>query len=417
MSRATYSPKPEELKGKPVVLLYSGGLDTSCMLVWLKEHYGCEVISCTVSIGQEGKDFKKLEEKAYNLGVKKHYTIDARDEFVEFYLFPAIKANALYEGAYPLHSALSRPLLARCAVEVAKKENAVAIAHGCTGKGNDQVRINITAYTLNPNIKIIQPIIEWGMLRDQEIKYAKEHGIPIPDKSIYSIDENVFGRSIECGELEFPDKEPPNDAYKWTVDPKDAPNEPEYVEITFKNGIPIKLNGEPMDGFILIKKLNKIAGAHGIGRIDHLEDRIVGLKSREIYESPAATVLIKAHKDLEKGVCTIQEFEFKNIIDQKWAYICYAGLWLNPLMNDLNAFIDEVNKKVNGTVRVKLYKGNAQIVGRQSDWLLYDYKLATYEGFSTFNEKAAYGFIELWGLQTKMAYQIRKSKEKNQQSH
>jgi argininosuccinate synthase len=411
MSRATYSPNIEDLKGKPVVLFYSGGLDTSCMLVWLKEKYECEVISCTVSVGQEGKDFKKLEEKAHKLGVKNHFTIDARDEFVRDYLFPAIKANALYEGSYPLHSALSRPLLAKCAVDVAEKENAVAIAHGCTGKGNDQVRINITAYTLNPEIKIIQPIIEWGMLRDQEIKYAQEHNIPIPEKSVYSIDENVFGRSIECGDLEYPDKEPPKDAYEWTIAPELAPENPEYVEITFKNGVPVKLNNTAMNGFQLLQKLNEIAGKHGIGRIDHLEDRIVGLKSREIYENPAAIVLIKAHKDLEKGVCTNQEVEFKNMVDQKWAYMCYAGLWLNPLMEDLNAFINEVNKRVNGTVNVKLYKGNAQVVGRESDWLLYDYKLATYEGISTFNEKAAYGFIELWGLQTKMSYQIRKRNE------
>jgi len=411
MAKATYSPDIKDLEGKSVVLLYSGGLDTSTMLVWLQENYKCDVISCTVSIGQEGKDFKELEKKAYKLGVKKHYTIDARDEFVENYIFPAIKANALYEGSYPLHSALSRPLLAKYAVEIAEKENAVAIAHGCTGKGNDQVRINITAFTLNPKIKIIQPIVEWGMLRDQEIKYAQERGIPIPEKSVYSIDENVFGRSIECGKLEFPEKEPPKDAYEWTTDPIDAPDEPEYIEITFDKGIPIKLNGETINKFNLIQKINKIVGAHGIGRIDHLEDRIVGLKSREIYENPAAIVLIKAHKDLEKGVCTIQELDFKNLVDQRWSYMCYAGLWLNPLMDDLNAFINQVNKKVNGSVRIKLYKGNAQIVGRKSDWLLYDYKLATYEGFSTFNEKASYGFIELWGLQTKMSYQIKKQNE------
>ncbi|MHA1309655.1 MAG: argininosuccinate synthase [Candidatus Helarchaeota archaeon] len=411
MFRATYSPKIEDLKNKPVVLLYSGGLDTSTMLVWLQENYKCEVISCTVSIGQKGKDFKQLEEKAYRLGVKKHYTIDAREEFVENYLFPAIKANALYEGAYPLHSALSRPLLAKYAIEIAEKENAVAIAHGCTGKGNDQVRINITAFTLNPKIKIIQPVVEWGFLRDQEIEYAHSHGIPIPEKSVYSIDENIFGRSIECGELEFPDKEPPADAFEWTTDPREAPNDPEYVELTFKRGIPIKLNGESMNGYELIQKLNEIAGKHGVGRIDHLEDRIVGLKSRELYENPAAVVLIKAHKDLEKGVCTSQEVDFKNMVDQRWAYMCYAGLWLNPLMDDLNAFINEVNKKVNGTVKLKLFKGNAEVVGRKSKWLLYDYKLATYEGISTFNEKASYGFIELWGLQTKMSYQIKKQNE------
>lgn len=411
MSRATYTPSRDELKGKKVVLLYSGGLDTSVMLKWIQEEYSCDLVSVTCDVGQPNKNFGHIEQKAHNLNVKKHYTLDVKEEFVNEYVFPALKANALYEGSYPLHSALSRPLLAKQAIQIAEKEKAVAISHGCTGKGNDQVRINITAYTLNPAIKIIQPIVEWGMLRDQEEEYAKTHNIPIPAKSKYSIDENLWGRSIECSDLEYPDQEPPADAFEWTKNPVEAPNDPEYVDLAFEKGIPTSLNDESMDGVRLIETINKIAGKHGIGRIDHLEDRIVGMKSREIYESPGAVVLITAHKDLEKAICTSQEFAFKQLVDQQWAYLCYAGLWMNPLREDLNAFIDKINKRVTGTVRLKLYKGNALVVGRKSEWALYDYKLATYEGISTFNEKASYGFIELWGLQTKLAHAIKKRKE------
>ena len=411
MAKATYSPTKEELEGKSVVLLYSGGLDTSVMLKWIQEEYSCELISLTCDVGQPDKDFKKVEQKARKLNVKKHYTIDLKNKFVNEYVFPAIKANALYEGSYPLHSALSRPLLAEEAIRIAEKEKAIAISHGCTGKGNDQVRINITAYTLNPAIKIIQPIVEWGMLRDKEEEYAKKHGIPIPAKSKYSIDENIWGRSIECSELEFPDQEPPNDAFEWTKNLTDAPDKPEYITITFERGIPTAINGEHLNGTALIDKVNHLAGLHGIGRIDHLEDRIVGMKSREIYEAPASKVLLLAHKDLEKAICTSQEFNFKQLVDQQWAYLCYAGLWMNPLLEDLNVLIDKINERVNGTVNLKFFKGSAFIVGRKSEWALYDYKLATYEGISTFNEKASYGFCELWGLQTKLAHAIKKEQE------
>ena len=414
MSKASYTPSKDEIKGKKVVLLYSGGLDTSVMLKWIQEHYEVKLISLTLDLGQPKKDFKSVEEKANKLGVANHYTIDVREEFVNDYVIPALKANGLYEGSYPLHSALSRPLLAKWAVKIAEKEGAVAISHGCTGKGNDQVRINIGALSHNPKIKIIQPIIEWGMLRDQEEAYAKKHGITVPEKSKYSIDENIWGRSIECSDLEFPDQEPPSDAFEWTMDPKKSPDDPEYVEIYFENGIPVKLNGKSQSTFEIIKELNEIGGKHGVGRIDHLEDRIVGLKSREIYESPAATILIKAHKDLEKAICTVQEFSFKQIVDQQWAYSCYAGLWTNPILEDLNAFINKINERVSGSVRVKLYKGKALVVGRKSDWALYDYQLATYEGTSTFNENASYGFIELWGLQSKL-YSIIKKKIKDHQ--
>ena len=410
--KANFQADKEELKGKSVVLLYSGGLDTSVMLKWIQEKYECELISLTLSIGQRGKDFKKIEEKAKNLGVKKHYTIDANEEFIEDYVLPAIKANALYEGTYPLHSALSRPLLAKWAVDIAKKEGAAAIAHGCTGKGNDQVRITVTAYTLEPNIKVIQPVVEWGFSRKEETEYAIKHNIPIPKDSKYSIDENLWGRSIECSDLEYPEMEPNEDAFEWTANPKNAPDEVEYVTIEFIKGVPVGINGEKMDTIKLIQKLNDIGGKHGIGRLDHLEDRIVGIKSREIYENPAAVLLIVAHKDLEKSVCTTQELAFKNMVDDKWANLIYSGLWVDPLKEDLDVLINKVNEKVNGEVRLKLYKGNAQIVGRKSDWALYDYNLATYEKKSTFNEKASAGFMELYGLQVKLANIIRKRNEK-----
>ncbi len=409
--KANFQPEKEELKGKTVVLLYSGGLDTSVMLKWIQEKYECSLISLTLDIGQRGKDFKKIEEKAKKLGVKKHFTIDAKQEFIDNYVFPALKANALYEGTYPLHSALSRPLLAKWAIKIAKKEGAAAIAHGCTGKGNDQVRITVTAYTINPDIKIIQPVVEWGFNREDEVEYAKKHSIPIPSQSKYSIDENLWGRSIECSDLEYPEMEPNEDAFEWTVNPKNAPDKVEYITIEFQKGIPVAINGEHMDSIKLIQKLNDIGGKNSIGRLDHLEDRIVGIKSREIYENPAAVLLISAHKDLEKSVCTTQEFAFKSLVDEKWANLVYSALWVDPLKEDLDVFINNVNERVNGEVRLKLYKGTAQIVGRKSDWALYDYNLATYEKISKFNEKASAGFMELYGLQAKLAHMIKKKNE------
>lgn len=411
MFKAKFQPSIEELKGQTVVLLYSGGLDTSTMLKWIQEKYSCFLISLTLDIGQQGKDFEQIEEKAKKLGVKKHFTIDAKQEFIDDYVFPALKANALYEGTYPLHSALSRPLLAKWAIKIAKEEGAIAIAHGCTGKGNDQVRITVTAYTLDPDIKIIQPVVEWGFTREAEIEYAKKHKIPIPEKSKYSVDENLWGRSIECSDLEYPEMEPNEDAFEWTTDPKNAPDEVEYLNIEFQKGMPIALNGEQMESIQIIQKLNEIGGKHGIGRLDHLEDRIVGIKTREIYENPAAVLLIQAHKDLEKSVCTTQELAFKSLIDEKWAYLVYSALWVDPLREDLEAFINKINERVNGEVYLKLYKGHSQIIGRKSDWALYDYNLATYEKVSKFNEKASAGFMELYGLQAKLANMIRKRNE------
>ncbi|NIN52138.1 MAG: argininosuccinate synthase, partial [Nitrososphaeria archaeon] len=360
------------------VLLYSGGLDTSCMLKWIQENYGCDVISLTLDIGQRTKDFDEIEKKARKLGVKNHYKIDIKKEFAEEYIFRALKANALYEDVYPVSTAIARPLMAKWGVEIAKDEGADAIAHGCTGKGNDQVRFDISIMTLSPKLKIVSPVVEWNMTRKEEIEYAKLHGIPLEDDSPYSIDENLWGRSIECGILEHPEEEPPDDVFAWTVSPQAAPDKPEHVEIAFEKGIPVSLNGENLEAVDLISQLNGIGGRHGVGRLDHMEDRIVGLKSREVYECPAASILIQAHMDLEKSVSTRHEVMFKRLIDQQWSILAYSGLWVDPLREDLEAFIDKVNEKVDGTVRTKLFKGHSTLVGRKSDSMLYDLTLATY---------------------------------------
>jgi len=392
-----------------VVLAFSGGLDTSVMVKWLQEKYEYDVVTLTLDLGQ-GKDLKKVEEKAWSLGVVNHYSIDAREEFINDYVVPAIKANALYMDAYPISSSLSRPLIASKLVEVAELEGAEAVAHGCTGKGNDQVRFDITIKALNPKLKIIAPVREWNMTRDREIEYAKEHGIPIPATvdSPYSIDQNLWGRSIECGVLEYPEKEPPEEVYEWTASPEKAPDEAEYITIGFEEGVPISLNGEEMTTLELVEKVKTIAGKHGVGRIDHIEDRIVGLKSREVYECPAAINILKAHFDLEKMVLTRHEKLFKRIVDHEWAYLVYAGLWMDPLKEALDAFIDKTQERVTGEVTLKLYKGSAHVVGRSSPYSLYDLNLATYDISSTFDQTAAVGFIELWGLPTVTAWSIKK---------
>jgi len=392
-----------------VVLAFSGGLDTSVMVKWLQEEYGYDVVTLTLDLGQ-GKDLKKVEEKAWSLGVVNHYSIDAREEFINNYVVPAIKANALYMDAYPISSSLSRPLIASKLVEVAELEGAEAVAHGCSGKGNDQVRFDITIKALNPKLKIIAPVREWNMTRDREIEYAKEHGIPIPATvdSPYSIDQNLWGRSIECGVLEYPEKEPPEEIYEWTASPEKAPDEAEYITIGFEEGVPISLNGEEMTTLELVEKVKGIAGKHGVGRINHIEDRIVGLKSREVYECPAAITILKAHFDLEKMVLTRHEKLFKRIVDHEWAYLVYAGLWMDPLREALDAFIDKTQERVTGEVTLKLYKGSAHVVGRNSPYSLYDLNLATYDISSTFDQTAAVGFIELWGLPTVTAWSIKK---------
>ena len=386
-----------------VVLAYSGGLDTTVLLKILQEKYNAEVITLTLNLGQE-KDYEEVEERALKAGSIKHYNIDARDEFVNDYVLPALKANALYQQKYPVSSAISRPLIAKKLVEVAEREGADAVAHGCTGKGNDQIRFDVTIKAINPNIKVIAPVRELELTRDWEIEYAKKKGLPVKiSESPYSIDENIWGRSIECGVLEDPYQEPPEEIFKMTVNPKNAPENPEIIEMAFNNGIPTKINGETMKPKELIMKLNEIGGKHGIGRIDHIEDRVVGLKSREVYEAPAALIAIEAHKDLEKMTLTTQELQFKRLVDDEWTNLVYAGLWMNPLRKALEAFINETQKGVNGEVKVKLYKGGMICIGRRSEYSIYNKELATYEAWSKFNQKMAEGFIEIWGMQTVIA--------------
>ncbi len=385
-----------------VVLAYSGGLDTSVLAKWIQEKYNVDVITVTVDVGQQD-NLKDIEEKAENLGVLKHYSVDAKGEFVAKHVFPAIKANALYEGRYSLGTALSRPIIVSKIVEIARKDGASAIAHGCTGKGNDQVRFDITAKSLAPDLNIIAPVREWKLSRDEEIEFAKKKKIPVPVKkrSPYSIDQNLWGRSIECGVLEQPDHEPPEEVYEWTASPEKAPSKPEYVTIDFEEGVPTALNGEKTDPVALVENLNKVAGQHGVGRVDHIEDRLVGIKSREIYECPAATVILEGHKDLEKMVFTRHENLFKQQIDTQWAFMIYTGLWSDPLREDLEAFIDKSQERVQGNVKLKLYKGGCQVVGRSSAMSLYDVNLATYGVDTTFDPTWSSGFIEIWGLPTK----------------
>ena len=398
-----------------IVLAYSGGLDTSVLIKWLQEKYKAEVITVTVNVGQP-ENLKEVEEKAKKLGVLKHYSIDAKNEFATEYVFPAIKANALYEGKYPISTSLSRPLIAAKMVEIAEKEGATGLAHGCTGKGNDQVRFDVAIGSLAPDLKIIAPVREWGMTRAEEVEYAKAKGIPVSTAAKkYSIDQSIWGRSIECGVLEDASQEPPEDAFEWTVAPEKAPNTPEYVTIKFEAGVPVALNKEKLAPLALIETLNKTAGKNGVGRIDHIEDRLVGIKSREVYECPAATVLLEAHKDLEKLVLTRHEVLFKQQIDAQWTFLAYAGLWMDPLREDLQAFINKTQENVHGEVRVKLYKGGLQVVGRSSPMSLYDQNLVNYNIKTGFNQSYSKGFIELWGLQTRM-HNVLKRKAKKQKT-
>ncbi len=382
------------------ILAYSGGLDTSVAIKWLQERYNSEVVTLTLELGQGVEDLKAIEEKAKKLGAVATYSIDARDTFFNDYITKAIKANGLYEGKYPLGTAIGRPLIAKYLVEIAEKEGADAVAHGSTGKGNDQVRFDVSVRSLNPALKIIAPVREKWMPREEEIEYAKKHGIPVPvtKKSPYSTDENLWTRSIEAGPLEDPMKEPPDDAFTLTTNPSLAPDEPEYITIGFEKGVPISLNGKRMKGVELVSRLVEIGGKHGVGRIDMIEDRLVGIKSREVYECPASVILIEAHRDLESLVFTREQRLFKEIIDSKWAQMTYFGLWFEPLMQNLNAFIDSTQEVVSGTVRMRLFKGTAVVVGRESPYSLYDVGLATYDKSDVFDHKSAEGFIKLWGL-------------------
>jgi argininosuccinate synthase len=386
-----------------VVLAYSGGLDTSVSIKWIKEKYGLDVVTCTVDVGQQ-EDLSGIGERAMKIGAVNHYELDAKDEFAREYVFKSIKANSLYEGSYPLSTALARPLLAEKLVEVAEKEGAVAVAHGCTGKGNDQVRFDVTVKALNPSLKIIAPVREWNLNREDEIKYAQKNGIPIKvRKSIFSTDQNLWGRSIESGPLEDPFVEPPEDAFEWCVAAKSAPDKAEYLEIEFEKGIPVEVNGKKTSPVDLIRYVNERAGLNGFGIVDHVEDRLVGIKSREVYECPAALTLIAAHKDLEKLVLTRHELSFKAKVEEEWSWLVYSGLWLEPSRHALDAFIDTTQERVSGTVRAKFYKGGMRIVGRKSEESLYQHKLSTYDRTSTFDQNAAVGFIELWGLPSRVA--------------
>jgi argininosuccinate synthase len=390
-----------------IVLAYSGGLDTSVAIKWLQDKYNFDVIAVGLDVG-EGKDLDFVQEKALQVGAIKSYTVDAKAAYAEEYVLPALKANLLYEGKYPLVSALSRPLIAKVLVDIAKEEGAVAVAHGCTGKGNDQVRFDVSFTALDPELKIVAPVREWAMSRDEEIEYAQQHNIPIPvgKESPYSVDQNLWGRSNECGILEDPWEQPPSDAFGLTVDPEDAPDEAQIVTISFEKGKPVAIDGEayPLDELIL--KLNNIAGKHGVGRIDHVENRLVGIKSREIYECPAAVTLIAAHQELEALTMTREISQFKPIVEQKLAQTIYDGLWYSPLTKALQAFIDETQQTVSGNVKVKLYKGHALVVGRESAESLYSFDLATYKPEDKFDHDAALGFIQLWGLPTKVQAEV-----------
>jgi argininosuccinate synthase len=403
---------------RTVALAFSGGLDTSVCVKWLQEKYDADVVTVTLDLGQRD-DLNEIEKRSKLIGAKNHHTIDAKEEFLKDYVFPSVKANALYEGKYPLSTALGRPLIGKKLVEVAEKEGADAVAHGCTGKGNDQVRIDVTVRALNPSLQVIAPVREWNMSRDEEIAFAQKRGLPVkPSTSIFSVDQNVWGRSIESGPLENPNTEPPSEAFEWTVSPEDAPDEPGYLELYFQEGVPTRVNGRSMEPLKLVSYVNEYAGSHGVGRIDHIEDRLVGIKSREVYECPAATAIIEAHKDLEKLVLTRHELAFKAQVESEWAWLVYSGLWLEPLRVALDRFISATQHRVTGLVRLKLYKGSARVVGRSSDYSIYDVGLSTYGRGSTFDQKSAVGFIELWGLQSRVAAGLNsKAGEKQHHGH
>ena len=381
------------------VLAYSGGLDTSVAIKWLKEKYNLEIITLTVDIGNVA-NLEAIRQKALDLGAIKALVIDAKEPFINSFVFPALQADALYESQYPLASALGRPLIAQLLVDTAKREDATIVAHGCTGKGNDQVRFDVSVAALAPELKVIAPAREWNMTREQTIAYAQHHDIPVPItvSSPYSIDENLWGRSIECGVLENPWNEPPEDVFTWTKSPEETPSQPDYVDIGFDKGIPVSLNSEKLGGVTLVQRIHELAGEHGIGRIDHVENRLVGIKSREVYEAPAATVLLKAHQALEDLVLTKEQLRFKAKVVSEYADLIYNGLWFTGLRQDLAAYVQSSQRYVTGIVKVKLHKGNCRIVGRKSPYSLYDYSLATYDKGDVFDQSASPGFIHIWGL-------------------
>jgi argininosuccinate synthase len=391
-------------RAKKVVLAYSGGVDTSVCIPYLKNEWGVEeVITLAADLGQ-GDELEPVREKALKSGASVSLVVDAKTEFVENYAFAAIQANALYENRYPLSTALARPLIAKLLVAAAAEHGADAVAHGCTGKGNDQVRFDVSIAALNPKLKVLAPAREWGMSREETIAYGEKYGIPAPVKksSPYSIDRNLLGRSIEAGILEDPNQEPPEEIYLLTKAVAETPSAPEYLELGFTQGIPTSLNGQQLPPVELVDRLNAIAGEHGVGRIDMIENRLVGIKSREIYETPALLVLIHAHRELESLILTADVTHYKRGIEDTYSQLIYNGLWYSPLKNALDAFIQKTQERVTGTVRVKLYKGNATIVGRSADQSLYSPDLATYGAADQFDHRAAEGFIYVWGLPTRI---------------
>ena len=388
-----------------VVLAYSGGLDTSVAITWLKKDY--DVIAVCMDVG-EGKDLDFIHDKALKVGALESYVLDVKDEFAENYVLPALQAHAMYEQKYPLVSALSRPIISKKLVEIAHKTGATTIAHGCTGKGNDQVRFEVAIAALDPSLKVIAPVREWKWSREEEITYAKENGVPVPADldNPYSVDQNLWGRANECGILENPWNQAPEDAFGITNAAEDAPDTPEYVDITFKEGVPVALDGKEMKLADLIQALNAQAGKHGVGRIDHVENRLVGIKSREIYECPGAVTLLAAHKEIEDITLVREVSHFKPILENELSNLIYNALWFSPATKAIIAYIKETQKVVNGTAKVKLYKGSAVVVARQSDNSLYDENLATYTAADSFDQEAAVGFIKLWGLPTQVNSQV-----------
>jgi argininosuccinate synthase len=406
---ASYEADPNEVSR--VLLLYSGGLDTSVMLKWIQDEYGAEVVCLTVNLGQPGEDYEVVKGKALQLGAIECHVVDAREQFAHDFLVPAIKANAVYGNGYPLFTALGRPLIAQLAVDYARQSGCDTIAHGCTGKGNDQVRIETTIATLAPELKVIAPVRSWQMGREEEIAYAREHGIPVKggtEVAPYSIDDNLWGRSSEGRWIEDLAHAPEDDVFQLVTRPEEAPDEAEVVTVTFEAGVPVALNGSRLGLVELLERAAEIGCRHGVGIVDHIEDRIVGLKVRDIYEVPAAAIILAAHLELEKLVGTIHQNQFKPALDQKWGYLVYAGLWWEPLRTDLDAYMDAVNAQVTGTIGLKLYKGSARVVTRESPNAVYDASLASFaESGGLFSQTASPGFIELWSLQSRLAHRLR----------
>ncbi|WP_205698547.1 argininosuccinate synthase [Conexibacter sp. SYSU D00693] len=405
---ASYLARPDEVRR--VCLLYSGGLDTSVMLKWIQDQYDAEVVALTIDLGQPGEDYDVVRGKALQLGAVDARVVDAREEFCRDFVVPAIKANAVYGLGYPLFTALGRPLIAKIAVDVARETGCDTIAHGCTGKGNDQVRIDGTVATLAPELKVIAPVRDWKMGRDEEIAYAREHGIPVKggtEAAPYSIDDNLWGRSSEGKWIEELGHAPEDDVFQLVTRPEEAPDEAEVVTIGFEEGVPVAFNGERLGIVELLERAAEAGIRHGVGIVDHIEDRIVGLKVRDIYEVPAASILLTAHAELERLVGTIHQNRFKRSLEEQWAYLVYAGLWWEPLREDLDAFMESVNRRVTGTIGVKLFKGSARVVTRESPHAVYDAQLATFsESGGLFSQQASPGFIELWTLQSRLAWRL-----------